>query len=203
MTDQAEIRPTGSSRLWLLLPFGLFFALSALFYERLTDGGNPAVIPSALINKPVPDFAMPALEGLTDDNGPVPGFSNADLKGDVTLVNVWGSWCGPCRAEHPYLMALAERDDIRIFGINQKDKPANARRFLGSLGNPYEAVGVDPRGRVSIDWGVYGVPETFVVNAQGCITHKHVGPLTDELVQTKLLPAVEAARASTEPCAAS
>ena len=201
MSDPTVDEPRRSrGRIWLLLPLLLFFALSALFFERLMQGGDPSAIPSALIGKPVPEFSLPPLEGLTNASGPIPGFSTGDFDGEVTVVNVWGSWCGPCRAEHPALMALSERPDVRIFGINQKDKPENARRFLGSLGNPYIAVGTDDNGRASIDWGVYGVPETFVVNGAGCIVFKHVGPLDDNLVQTKVLPAMEAAKSNSADC---
>ena len=108
----------------------------------------------------------------------MPGLSDADLKGRVTVVNVWASWCGPCRQEHPLLVELAKDPSIRVVGINQRDDPDNARRFLGALGNPYAAVGTDPKGRASIDWGVYGVPETFIVGPDGTIRHKHIGPLT-------------------------
>ena len=110
----------------------------------------------------------------------MPGLSNADLKGRITVVNVWASWCGPCRQEHPLLVELAEDPSIRLVGINQRDDPDNARRFLGALGNPFAAVGTDPKGRASIDWGVYGVPETFIVGPDGTIRHKHIGPLTPE-----------------------
>ena len=112
----------------------------------------------------------------------------------MTVVNVFASWCIPCRDEHPLLMALRDVDGLRLFGINQADAPENARAFLAELGNPYDAVGADRDRRVSIDWGVYGVPETFVVDAQGIITFKHVGPLTPESIETELLPAIEKAR---------
>jgi cytochrome c biogenesis protein CcmG/thiol:disulfide interchange protein DsbE len=147
---------------------------------QLVSGRNPAEVPSVLIDKPVPTFSLAPLEGLAVDGKPVPGFSNEDLKGRVTVVNVWASWCAPCRQEHPLLVDLAKDPAIRVVGINQRDNPDNARRFLGALGNPYSAVGVDPNGRASIDWGVYGVPETFIVGPDGTIRHKHIGPLTPE-----------------------
>jgi len=168
------------SRLIFILPVIVFVALAGLFFVQLTSGRNPAELPSALINKPVPVFSLAPLEGLMADGKPVPGFSNADLKGRVTIVNVFASWCAPCRLEHPLLVELAKDPSIRLVGINQKDNPDNARRFLGALGNPYAAVGVDPNGRASIDWGVYGVPETFIVGPDGMIRHKHIGPLTSE-----------------------
>lgn len=175
----AEVVVKPRSRLLFLLPAGVFAALAALFVYRL-GGGDPSRIPSALIGKPVPAFSLPALEGLMADGKPVPGFSNEDLKGRVMVVNVWASWCVPCRQEHPLLVELAKDPSIRLVGINQKDNPDNARRFLSALGNPFAAIGSDSNGRVSIDWGVYGVPETFIVGPDGTIRHKHIGPLTPE-----------------------
>jgi cytochrome c biogenesis protein CcmG/thiol:disulfide interchange protein DsbE len=174
----AAARPR--SRLLYLLPAAIFIGLAVLFFVQLVSGRNPAELPSVLVNKPAPTFSLAPLEGLVADGKPVPGFSNEDLKGRVTIVNVWASWCGPCRQEHPLLVDLAKDPSIRVVGINQKDNPDNARRFLGALGNPYAAVGVDPNGRASIDWGVYGVPETFIVGPDGTIRHKHIGPLTPE-----------------------
>ncbi|WP_229426610.1 DsbE family thiol:disulfide interchange protein [Microvirga alba] len=162
-----------------MLPGAVFVGLAALFVFRL-GGGDPSQVPSALIGKPVPAFALAPLEGLVAGGKPVPGLSNEDLKGKVTVVNVWASWCAPCRQEHPLLVELAKDPSIRVVGINQKDNPDNARRFLGALGNPFAAVGADSNGRVSIDWGVYGVPETFIVGPDGLIRHKHIGPLTPE-----------------------
>jgi cytochrome c biogenesis protein CcmG/thiol:disulfide interchange protein DsbE len=176
----AEATAAPRSRLIFLLPGILFLVLAGLFLFQLVQGRNPAEVPSALIDKPVPAFSLAPLEGLTADGKPVPGFSHEDLKGRVTVVNVWASWCGPCRQEHPLLVDLAGDPSVRLVGINQRDNPDNARRFLGTLGNPYAAVGVDPNGRASIDWGVYGVPETFIVGPDGTIRHKHIGPLTPE-----------------------
>jgi cytochrome c biogenesis protein CcmG/thiol:disulfide interchange protein DsbE len=166
-------------RLLYLLPVLVFAGLALLFLVRL-HGGDPSRVPSALIGRPAPAFALAPLEGLQRDGQPVPGLSRDDLKGRVTVVNVWASWCGPCRQEHPLLVELAKDPAIRVVGINQKDNPENARRFLGQLGNPFAAVGVDPNGRASIEWGVYGVPETFIVGADGTIRHKQIGPLTPE-----------------------
>ncbi len=176
----ADATATPRSRLIFLLPGILFLMLAGLFLFQLVQGRNPAEVPSVLINKPVPAFSLAPLEGLTAGGKPVPGFSHEDLKGRVTVVNVWASWCGPCRQEHPLLVDLAGDPSVRLVGINQRDNPDNARRFLGTLGNPYAAVGVDPNGRASIDWGVYGVPETFIVGPDGTIRHKHIGPLTPE-----------------------
>ena len=176
----AEATAPSRSRLIFLLPGVIFLVLAGLFLFQLVQGRNPAEVPSVLINKPVPTFSLAPLEGLATDGKPVPGLSNEDLKGRVTIVNVWASWCGPCRQEHPLLVDLAGDPSVRLVGINQRDNPDNARRFLGALGNPYAAVGVDPNGRASIDWGVYGVPETFIVGPDGTIRHKHIGPLTPE-----------------------
>jgi cytochrome c biogenesis protein CcmG/thiol:disulfide interchange protein DsbE len=172
-------------RPWLaLLPIGVFLLLAALFYRGLA--GDPSEIPSVLINKPVPQFVLPPVEGLA-----VPGFASGDLaKGEITLVNVWGSWCVPCRNEHPLLLELAQRSDIRVYGINYKDEPENARRFLGSLGNPFAAVGADQTGRVAIDWGVYGVPETFVVDGKGIIRLKWIGELTPDAIHGTIDPKI-------------
>ena len=169
------------------LPLIALIALVAIF--ALSINRDPSLVRSVLIDKPAPDFAMDAVPELG-----VPGFDTAALRGEVTVVNVFASWCIPCRAEHPLLMNLKDSADVRLFGINQNDAPENARAFLAELGNPYDAVGADRDRRVSIDWGVYGVPETFVVNAQGIITFKHVGPLTAETFSAELLPAIAQAR---------
>lgn len=196
--DQAQVRPGDTRRrsLLVVLPVLVFAALAAIFYTRLFSG-DPSRLPSALIDKPVPAFQLAPLAGLTRDGAPVPGFADADLRrGAVSLVNVWASWCGPCRQEHPVLMDLASAGDIRIYGLNYKDKTENARRFLGQLGSPFHAVGVDETGRVAIDWGVYGVPETFIVDGTGRIVDKFVGPLTPAAVETVLKPAIIRARSA-------
>ena len=169
------------------LPLIALVALVAVFAFSINR--DPGLVRSVLIDKPAPAFALEAVPELG-----VPGFATQDLKGQVSVVNVFASWCIPCRAEHPLLMALNDIADIRLLGINQADAPENARAFLSELGNPYAAVGADRDRRVSIDWGVYGVPETFVVDAEGTITFKHVGPLTPETVETELLPAIARAR---------
>ena len=195
MSEQAETAdgPSAKHRLLVALPLILFAALAAIFLVRLY-AGDPSKLPSALIGKPVPDFKMSGLEGLKSDGEAIEGFSAGTLYGSkVSLVNVWASWCAPCRAEHPYLMELSKRPDIQVLGLNYKDKPDNARRFLGVHGNPYSRVGVDPNGRVSVDWGVYGVPETFVVDKKGRIRFKYVGPITQDVLK-KLLPQIEAAK---------
>lgn len=184
-----------SSRRWLLLlPLGVFGALAALFFVRLF-AGDPSKLPSVLIGRPAPTFTLPPIEGLTRDGQPLPGLSTGDLKGRVTVVNVWASWCVPCRDEHPLLVELAKQQGIRLVGINYKDQPENARRFLGALGNPFAAVGADTAGRAAIDWGVYGVPESFIINADGAIAYKHVGPLTPEALNGRFRQALVAAGA--------
>lgn len=169
-----------SRKLIVALPLILFVALAAVFFMRL-GAGDPSKLPSAMLGKEVPEFVLPPVEGLLGTDGkPAAGLASADLKGRVTVVNVWASWCVPCRTEHPQLGELAKDSRIRLVGINYKDEPENARRFLGALGNPYAAVGADPKGRAAIDWGVYGVPETFIIGKDGRIAYKHVGPIYPE-----------------------
>ena len=169
------------------LPLIALVALVAVFAGSINR--DPNLVRSVLIDKPAPSFAMDAVPELG-----VPGFDTAALKGQVSVVNVFASWCIPCRAEHPLLLALKDVAEVRLLGINQADAPENARAFLEELGNPYDAVGADRDRRVSIDWGVYGVPETFVVNAEGIITFKHVGPLDPQSFETELLPAIAKAQ---------
>src|SRR5215213_604127 len=184
---EAPARPSRMLILYLV-PLFVFAALALLFLVRLY-AGDPSRVPSALIGRPVPAFTLEPLPGLSQAGQQVPGLSDADLKGRVTVVNVWASWCVPCRQEHPTLVELAKNPALRVVGINYKDNPENARRFLGSLGNPFAAVGIDPNGRAAIDWGVYGVPETFVVGPDGTILHKHIGPLTPEAMPTFMVQA--------------
>ncbi|HET7716150.1 MAG TPA: DsbE family thiol:disulfide interchange protein [Bauldia sp.] len=180
--------PKRRPRLIFLLPLAVFVALAAVFLNRLETGSDPQAIPSALVGKPAPAFDLPPLEGVG-----LPGLKGTDLKGAVTVVNVFASWCGPCRLEHPQLVDLAKDRRIRLVGINYKDVPANAVRFLDELGNPYAAIGVDTRGRAAIDWGVYGVPETFIVDANGIIRYKHIGPIDAGALDARVRPAIEAA----------
>ncbi|MEJ1159799.1 DsbE family thiol:disulfide interchange protein [Prosthecomicrobium sp. N25] len=196
MTDPGLTEaPRRGRSLLLILPLVLFLALAGLFLYRLATGGGTSEVPSALIGRPVPAFELPPLEGLNRQGNPVPGLATADLKGRVTVVNVWASWCVPCRQEHPILEDLAKDGRIRVVGINYKDEPENALRFLGQLGNPFAAVGTDRKGRTAIDWGVYGVPETFVVAADGTIAYKFIGPLSPEGLEARLKPEIEKALA--------
>jgi cytochrome c biogenesis protein CcmG, thiol:disulfide interchange protein DsbE len=178
--------------LLLLLPLIVFLALAALFFYRL-GAGDPGRIPSALIGRPAPVTDLPPLPGLQRDGKAVPGLSGTTFQGSVTLVNVWASWCVPCHDEAPLLDQLAKDKRIQLVGINYKDSPDNARRFLNRYGNPFSAVGRDEAGRASIDWGVYGVPETFLVGRDGRIVYKLVGPITADNLARTLVPEVEKA----------
>ena len=181
------------SRRWLVaLPLIGFMAVAGLFLLRLY-GGDPSKIPSALIGRPAPQTTLPALEGLVQNGAPIPGLDPAMFKGKVSVVNVWASWCVPCHDEAPLLTALAKDTRLQIVGINYKDSPDNARRFLGRYGNPFAAVGVDGNGRASIEWGVYGVPETFVVGRDGTIRYKMVGPVTPANLDSVLKVEIEKA----------
>jgi cytochrome c biogenesis protein CcmG/thiol:disulfide interchange protein DsbE len=182
-------------RLIVSIPLVAFLALAALFMLRL-GAGDPSRIPSALIGHPAPATNLPPLPGLERDGKPVPGLDSADLKGEVTVLNVWASWCVPCRDEAPLLLALAADRRFRVVGINYKDQPDNARRFLGRYGNPFVANGTDGTGRAAIEWGVYGVPETFVVGRDGRIAYKLIGPITADNLDQALKPAIEKALAS-------
>ena len=187
--------PVRRRRFIVLLPLIVFLAIAALFLYRL-GAGDPAMLPSALIGRPAPNTPLPPLEGLVREGATVPGIAVADFKGAVTLVNVWASWCVPCRDEAPLLLKLAEDKRIRVIGINYKDEPANARRFIARYGNPYAAVGADGSGRAGIEWGVYGVPETYLIGRDGRIAYKLVGPVTADNLQTVLKPQFEKALAA-------
>jgi cytochrome c biogenesis protein CcmG, thiol:disulfide interchange protein DsbE len=177
------------------VPLLVFLAMAGLFGLALTSG-DPSKLPSALIGRQAPAINLPALAGANDSAGqPTPGFQTADLAtGQVTVVNFWSSWCVPCVAEHPLLAELKTRANVRVFGVNYKDPEPGGRRFLGRYGNPFAAVGVDAGGRGAIEWGVYGMPETFVIDGQGRIIYKHVGALTEEAIATKIVPMINKAR---------
>jgi len=179
---------------WIVLPLAMFFGLAIMFAFALFTG-DPSKLPSALIGRPAPKVDFAPLEGLKVAGQSVPGFTAADLsKGNVTIVNFWASWCVPCVQEHPMLIDLAKRTGVPIYGVNYKDEADNARRFVGRYGNPYKAVGVDPLGRGAIEWGVYGMPETFVVDGKGRIAYKHVGPISLGSLEERVIPAIEKAR---------
>src|SRR6267143_6182413 len=163
----------------MVLPLVGFLALAALFWSRLGDG-DPSRIPSALIGHPAPQTSLPPLQGLLSNGAQVPGLDPANFKGKVSVVNVWASWCVPCHDEAPLLTELAKDKRLQLIGINYKDAPDNAQRFFGRYGNPFASVGVDGNGRAAIEWGVYGLPETFIVGRDGKIAYKLVGPITPD-----------------------
>ncbi len=173
-------------RLVYVLPLLVLGILVVYFAIGLTK--DPRKLPSTLLDRPVPEFALPAVEGRDR------ALSSNDLMGEVSLVNVFASWCIECRVEHPLLMGLAERGAIPIHGLNYKDKPKDAARWLDTLGDPYARTGADLDGRVGIDWGVYGVPETFLVDARGRVVYKHIGAITPEIWEDTLWPLVEELR---------
>lgn len=200
MTERAQqttpSRETARRIIVAVVPLVVAAALGAFLWEGLSL--RPREIPSALIGKPVPDFSLPPLPGRE------PGLASGDLKGEVSVVNVFASWCGPCRVEHPQLARL-QQAGVPIHGINYKDRPEAALAWLAEEGDVYRRIGADQNGRVAIEWGVYGVPETFVVDAEGVIVCKHIGPLQVSAngklddVRNKILPAVEAARRGERP----
>ena len=198
MTDKGMSTPTTSndaprSSRWLMaLPLVVFAALAAIFWFRLGDG-DPSRLPSALIGHPAPQTRLPPLEGLANGGVPVPGLDPSVFKGKVSLVNVWASWCVPCHDEAPLLTELGHDKRLQVVGINYKDSAENARRFLGRYGNPFGIVGVDANGRASIEWGVYGVPETFIVGREGTIVYKLVGPVTPDNINTVLRAEIDKA----------
>ena len=188
----------GRRRVIVLAPLVVFLALVALFLVRLYSG-DPSRIPSALIGHPAPQTNLPPVAGLERNGAAVPGIDAASFKSAVTVVNVWASWCVPCHDEAPLLMRLAQDSRFRLIGINYKDEPDNARRFLGRYGNPFAAAGADLNGRAGIEWGVYGVPETFVVGRDARIAYKLVGPITADNINTVLKPEIEKALAAPTP----
>ena len=193
MSDLNTTDTPAPRRIWLMaIPLVSFVALAALFWLGLR-AGDPSKIPSALIGRPVPQTALPALDGLVVNGNQVPGLDPNLFKGKVSLVNVWASWCVPCHDEAPLLTQLGQDKRLQLVGINYKDEPDNARRFLGRYGNPFGIVGVDGNGRAAIEWGVYGVPETFVVGRDGTILYKLVGPVTPENIDTVLKTEIDKA----------
>jgi cytochrome c biogenesis protein CcmG/thiol:disulfide interchange protein DsbE len=196
-TKEKAPQPRPLRRWGVILPLVIFVSLAGLFWYALHTG-DPSRLPSAMIGKPVPQFTLAPLDGLKGKDGaPVQSFSSADLAdGKPTIVNVFASWCVPCLEEHPMLLALAKEPGVRLYAINYKDNPDSARRFLGRYGDPFARVGVDPTGRTAIDFGVYGVPETYVITADGKIAYRHVGPLTEQAIKEKILPLLQSDKAS-------
>lgn len=192
--SKASAAGKSSIPLGAVLPVALFGAVAGVFFIALF-WGNPGQLPSTLIGKPVPNFTAPPVTGVTNRAGAkIPGFSNLDLaKGELTLVNVWATWCASCRVEHPVLMTLKKRLGVRVYGIDYKDDDTSARRYLNVHGNPFEKLGKDDRGRIAIELGVYGVPETFLVDHEGKVLLRHPGPVTEEIIQTLIKPAIVAA----------
>lgn len=186
VTCNAVKHVTAGRRTVFIVPFIGFVLLAVLLGIGLFL--DPRKIPSPLIGKPVPEFRLPAVKGRQL------ALASGDLKGGVSLVNVFASWCAACREEHPVITALAKRDVVPIHGLNYKDKPDEAAAWLDRWGDPYTRTGADLDGRVGIDWGVYGVPETFVVGRDGRIAFKHIGPLTDDVVNRTLLPMIHRLR---------
>jgi cytochrome c biogenesis protein CcmG, thiol:disulfide interchange protein DsbE len=193
MTEQRTFDAGPQRRSWLIvLPLIVFLALAALFWLRLGDG-DPSRIPSALIGHPAPQTSLPPLQGLVRNGAQVPGLDPANFKGKISVVNVWASWCVPCHDEAPLLTELARDNRLQLIGINYKDAPDNAQRFLDRYGNPFASVGVDGNGRAAIEWGVYGVPETFIVGRDGKIAYKLVGPITPDNVGSALKAEIDKA----------
>ena len=176
-TPGKGLRLAGYVPLFVFLVIGVFLGIGLTL--------NPREVPSPLIGKPVPEFSLPPVKGRTL------GLSGADLKGEVSLVNVFASWCVACREEHPVLTQLSKTGIVPIHGLNYKDKPDDAQTWLNELGDPYRRTGADISGRVAIDWGVYGVPETFVIDRNGRIAHKHIGPITPQALNETILPLIK------------
>jgi cytochrome c biogenesis protein CcmG, thiol:disulfide interchange protein DsbE len=196
MTVTANDNAPKSRRRGLLvfIPLAVFLGLAAIFLIRL-GAGDISRIPSVLIGRPAPVTLLPGIAGLERDGKPVPGLNADSFKGEVTVLNVWASWCVPCRTEAPLLIRLAADKRIRVVGINQKDATDDARRFLARYGNPFAAIGVDSNGRASIEWGVYGVPETFLVGRDGRILYKLIGEITPANLEAVVKPNIEKALA--------
>lgn len=188
--DEYPTTPMRRRNVLAFLPLTVAAMLAVVLAWGLTrDPGN---LPSTLIGKSVPGFALPPVRGRTL------GLSSTDLKGEVSLVNVFASWCVACREEHPLFMTLAAQGTVPLHGLNYKDQPDDAAKWLDSLGDPYTRTGADISGRVAIDWGVYGVPETFVIGADGRIAYKHIGPVSEEALNGTILPLVEELRRQAE-----
>ncbi|MCZ8178623.1 MAG: DsbE family thiol:disulfide interchange protein [Rhizobium sp.] len=193
MTESGDSHPADAGKgrgryLIAALPLVVFVSLAGVFLTQLQSGRDVSEIPSALIGTKAPALELAALEGSER-----PALTTAAISGKLTLVNVFASWCVPCRQEHPILLELSKDTRVNVVGINYKDRNDNALRFLGELGNPFSAIGVDPNGKAAIDWGVYGIPESYLVGPDGTILYKKVGPFDADSFQTELMPAIEKA----------
>jgi cytochrome c biogenesis protein CcmG/thiol:disulfide interchange protein DsbE len=195
VTAAEDTAKVGRRRMIVFIPLLIFLGLAVLFVIRL-NAGDPSLIPSALIGHPAPATSLPPVAGLAREGTPVPGLDPAAFQGQVSVLNVWASWCVPCHEEAPLLMQLAQDKRIRVIGINYKDQADNARRFLGRYGDPFVANGADENGRAAIEWGVYGVPETFVVGRDAHIAFKLIGPVTADNLDAVLKPEIEKAIAA-------
>ena len=183
-------------RIAYLIPIAAFFVLTGLLAYGLYFG-DPKEIPSVFINEPAPQVALGPIAGYREADG---GLSNEMLReGHVSIVNVWASWCVPCRLEHSALMYISETVDVPLYGLNYKDAPVKARAFLEELGDPFVSIGSDEDGRAGIDWGVYGVPETFIIDGQGNIIYKHVGPIDEASFERDIKPALARAAEASKP----
>jgi cytochrome c biogenesis protein CcmG/thiol:disulfide interchange protein DsbE len=195
-TEETGLKPRRSRARYALalIPLAVFAGFAAIagkmLYDQDVNGLDVSAIPSALIGKTAPSLSLPPLEGAN-----TAALTDAAMKGKLTLVNVFASWCVPCRQEHPVLKELANDSRLTIVGINYKDRNDNALRFLGELGNPYKAIGVDPNGKAAIDWGVYGIPESYLVGPDGTILYKKVGPFDERSLTQDLMPAIQKAAA--------
>ena len=190
LSEQPPRRP-----LLAYLPAAVFSAIALMFVFALLRPGEPSTLPSMLIGKPAPRLTLPPLEGLAENGVAVPGITPADLaRGVPVVVNFWQSSCAPCVGEHPLLIILHDKTGVPVLGVNYKDPATGARRFLNRYGNPFAAVGVDDNGRAAIEWGVYGMPETFVVDGKGRVVYKHIGALTEDALREIIIPAIDKAR---------
>ena len=179
---------------FVLLPLIAFSGLALAFFVELHSGYDENLLPSPLIGKVAPKLELPALSGPLKDGGSVPGISATTMKGKLTLLTFWASWCAPCREEQPLLMQLASDKNFELVGVDYKDQESSAKNFLDEFGNPYAAVGIDRSGDTGIEWGVYGIPETFLISAGGVVLYKHVGPLSKAAIREELMPLVERAK---------
>ncbi len=194
MTNSTQAKPVGS-RSWLVAPVAIFALLAGLFAVALRSG-DPSRLPSMLIGKPAPAFAFPAVEGIGDAAPKINGFDAAALaNGNVSVVNFFASWCAPCVEEHPQFSVLKNLPGVTLVGVNVKDEPADVRQFLNRYGSPYAILGADRAGRGSIEWGLTGTPETFIVDGRGIVRMKYVGPVMPDVLERVILPAIEAAKA--------